>query len=430
MAIRPIDIYPGQVITDAAYPHGKARNQITEDDGTGTPLEERIVNDIFGLEQALLDEGRVTPSGSPDAVGASDYLTALKRIAAEQATRHAAFDWTPQPVYDDNGLDINRNGATDPPLIYPAGERWLVKTPLGGTGIAFHSRQPGQGLALANPSQTERFKASANSGSGADATLLTSRSLTRILAIPSGGGTVRRSDDWGATWSDAGTVSLVSQCGGFFDGAWHAVHTELDGTHLVSSSSSLTGAWTVTDVDPSGTVDAAQYVRFVAASSFALFLPTGSSAQTDLLINSGAGWGVSTIGAASSNGWRGDWNETLGQAMIANSAGQCWQSSDGITWTLAFSLNDTIYDVAAFGRGWVLSCSTGNFPYLRFLSHDGTAFGAERLPWESPAEYPGRFHLMRWRGRVLAGKINEDDEKRLEWWESGASALAIDANGF
>lgn len=78
MAIIPSDTYPGQTLSsDPDYPHGKARNVTVSGDGTGTPLEATWLNDLWGFLQALLAEGAVTPSGDPDKVGASDYLTAL-----------------------------------------------------------------------------------------------------------------------------------------------------------------------------------------------------------------------------------------------------------------------------------------------------------------------------------------------------------------
>lgn len=75
--------YASQIETaDPAYPYGKARNDQSEDDGTGTPLEKEWLNDIFGWEQALLSEAGITPSGDPDEVGASQYLEALETVVA------------------------------------------------------------------------------------------------------------------------------------------------------------------------------------------------------------------------------------------------------------------------------------------------------------------------------------------------------------
>jgi len=77
MAIVPSTDYSGQVDTDAAYPHGKAKNVTVAGDGTGTPLEKAWVNDLWGFLQNLLNLGGVTPSGNPDEVGTSDYWDAL-----------------------------------------------------------------------------------------------------------------------------------------------------------------------------------------------------------------------------------------------------------------------------------------------------------------------------------------------------------------
>lgn len=78
MAIEPKDEYGGQTLTsDAGYPFGKARNQIVEGDGVGTPFEEKWLNDLWGFLQSLLVEASITPSGDPDEVGASQYMEAF-----------------------------------------------------------------------------------------------------------------------------------------------------------------------------------------------------------------------------------------------------------------------------------------------------------------------------------------------------------------
>ncbi len=77
MAIAPDDEYPGQTDTDPDYPYGKAQNVALAGDGTGTPWEERLVNDIFGFQQALLGAAGATPSGTPDNATTSQYLDAV-----------------------------------------------------------------------------------------------------------------------------------------------------------------------------------------------------------------------------------------------------------------------------------------------------------------------------------------------------------------
>jgi hypothetical protein len=80
MAISPLAEYPAQVSTadPTGYPYGKPRNRASVGDSTGTPWEAKLVSDFFGFFQSLLSDAGATPSGTPDKVGASQYLDALK----------------------------------------------------------------------------------------------------------------------------------------------------------------------------------------------------------------------------------------------------------------------------------------------------------------------------------------------------------------
>ena len=81
MAISIKDRYPSKVdTTDAAYPQGKARNVTVTLDGTGTPFEKDLVNDIMGLQQAIYKEASITPSGTPDTADMSQQLEGIKKI--------------------------------------------------------------------------------------------------------------------------------------------------------------------------------------------------------------------------------------------------------------------------------------------------------------------------------------------------------------
>jgi hypothetical protein len=92
MALIPSTRYPAQIDTgQPGYPQGKARNAGAFADGTGTPLEKDWVNDVFGMQQALLADASIVPSGSPDAVGASQYLAAVQSIAARAAATAATL---------------------------------------------------------------------------------------------------------------------------------------------------------------------------------------------------------------------------------------------------------------------------------------------------------------------------------------------------
>lgn len=78
MAINPATKYPLQTEpASTEFPYGKAQNVTISGDGKGTPWEKDLINDVFGFQQALLKAGGLTPSGSPDEVGASQYLQSL-----------------------------------------------------------------------------------------------------------------------------------------------------------------------------------------------------------------------------------------------------------------------------------------------------------------------------------------------------------------
>lgn len=105
MALDYRNIYPGQTVDDPGYPQGKARNVIEFGDGKGTPWEEQLVNDLFGLLQSLLDAAGLTPTDLPDEVGASQYFDALRTLAA----RRAAFRFVlhnPAGAYTDSWRGI------------------------------------------------------------------------------------------------------------------------------------------------------------------------------------------------------------------------------------------------------------------------------------------------------------------------------------
>lgn len=81
MAINPETQYPGKIAPSTPdYPYGAARNVTLPGDGTGTPWEAALVNDILGWQQALLSEAGIVPTGNPEKATASQYLDALRAI--------------------------------------------------------------------------------------------------------------------------------------------------------------------------------------------------------------------------------------------------------------------------------------------------------------------------------------------------------------
>lgn len=92
MALIPESQYPGKITPSSpAYPYGQARNITVPGDGTGTPWEAALVNDLFGMLQSLLSRAAIVPSGTPDMVGASQYMQALLKILVGQTVSVAGL---------------------------------------------------------------------------------------------------------------------------------------------------------------------------------------------------------------------------------------------------------------------------------------------------------------------------------------------------
>lgn len=91
MAIDLTVQYPGKIgPASGSYPYGEPRNVTTPGDGTGTPWEQAIVKETEGLKQALLIAAGITPNGTPDAVGAAQYLQAIVEQIAGRAQTYVA----------------------------------------------------------------------------------------------------------------------------------------------------------------------------------------------------------------------------------------------------------------------------------------------------------------------------------------------------
>ena len=118
MAINPETQYPGKITpASEAFPYGSARNVTVPGDGTGTPWEAALLNDIFGFQQALLSGAGIVPTGNPDEVGASQYLDAIKAIIGSRTYATVAA-----MVADDSLIDGSRVLTFDSSRF----ETWVV----------------------------------------------------------------------------------------------------------------------------------------------------------------------------------------------------------------------------------------------------------------------------------------------------------------
>ena len=62
------------------YPLGSATNTSGPGAGTGTPWRARLINELWGFQQALLAEANITPNGLVDTGASSQYYEAIEAI--------------------------------------------------------------------------------------------------------------------------------------------------------------------------------------------------------------------------------------------------------------------------------------------------------------------------------------------------------------
>lgn len=79
---------------DANYPYGSAQNDTTGATGNGTPIAKPLMDDTYGLQQALLRASATAPSGSADTATDSQYMRAIVELGAGRSTE-----------YDDTGIE-------------------------------------------------------------------------------------------------------------------------------------------------------------------------------------------------------------------------------------------------------------------------------------------------------------------------------------
>lgn len=118
MAINPSSRYPGKIRSaDSAYPYGSARNVTVPGDGTGTPWDENLINDMWGMFQKLLQTAGIAPSGNPDTVQASQYFDALRGVAG--SSRRIVTANTTLTAYDAGYVMLVGQASSAPTVTLP-----------------------------------------------------------------------------------------------------------------------------------------------------------------------------------------------------------------------------------------------------------------------------------------------------------------------
>jgi len=277
MAIVPSANYPGKIASDPTnYPYGKARNITVPGDGTGTPWEQDLVNDILGFQQKLLTEAGISPSGNPDTIVASNYWDALLDAIASNP---------PTPPSNINIGDPSRglvweqgtpaSGASWSSVAYdPDIESFVAVADSGGSGFRVMRSVEGVEWFLRPTPADNAWKSICFGDSD------------KLVAVASSGSGNRAmsSDDGGVNWTIRTTPvdnSWSSVVWGESDGLFVAVADSGTGNRAMSSPDGTT--WTIRSSSSDASWKSVCYTgtRYVAVAS------TGSNVMVS---DNGTSW--------------------------------------------------------------------------------------------------------------------------------------------
>jgi hypothetical protein len=384
MALIPSAQYPSQVDTgDAGYPQGKARNATTFQDGTGTPLEKSWINDVWGFLQALLASADVTPSGTPDAVGASDYLTALQAVAVTAAK--TALD----PVL----LRLRQIGIADPftdtgtsmaVRVMTSGPIMVLKS--GATDTHYVSENDDKvGVGGAVASITSLVAGLANNGS-------------RIVAVGTGGNRCCFSTDFGATWSAGSDLGATPNMDGII---YNATHTRFmvqfaAGANVAHDVDAASG-WTSVATGLSSALGG--IAHFANGDTLVAGLDGGSVVAIARSVDGGGSWAAGAnvpnpgdYVVGNSGSLAGNGGATIYHAgQVSTTSIRICATDNSMTWALRATI--TTPAAITFKPRLLLCPVTGVLVVVHSIAAGTVAYVSRDggFTWSAPAFYRSRF---------------------------------------
>jgi hypothetical protein len=354
VALDPSLTYPGQIdITDlVGYPKGRAKNVTSIGDGTGTPLEQGWVSDLFGMQQALLTFAGITPTNVPDKVGASQYLDAIKAVCRREQQKAQAQNWPERATATSGSLSTLPNGniglAWSPSV---STGRYVMIAPSSSSGCSAWSSDDGTqwesaGLQTAaaalNPcvasgliNGTPGFLMTW-AGSGGLYTTTTGLSWGSVSATVPAQGVACYSDSL-ALWVIAGDLGQI-----------------------YTSPTTLAGSWTARTTPAGWQASSGGAKRVVFANGLFVVLPLASYNKC-LTSSDGIIWVERTLPVTGV--WSGLAYSTYDGIWMAGNltTGPMVTSVDGFTWaTTASALMYLGNDLAAIGPLWVMPTLIAN----------------------------------------------------------------------
>ena len=392
MALDLASTYPGQIDTsDPQYPQGKARNVVTEGDGTGTPWEKRIVNDQLGFQQALLNQAGITPSGSPDEVGTSDYLDAINVILSNGFAKRGIRNW-------ERSFGDLADGGYSRVIIFSMNLRGADFDPITKTWIGV-----GNSEGCIRSIDDGLFFGGFVAGMGAsiDLTDIAIGASSSAVAVGDGATVYQRASILSGSW---GTVVVPGAPDELF-----SIVFDPTNSRFIVVGNKAGGGYVATSNDPTGTAftdrSGALPASFstieigsVAVNGAGIVIGGPAELHDKIAVstNGGIAWSDSTTPLVS-----GEYQVTYSVALdlfvavrVDNETNnQVYTSPDGDVWTLKFSgslgFDSDVggphqHGVAAYGIMLVVCGNdTENFPILSVSSDAGATWTTQRIGWNN-----------------------------------------------
>jgi len=395
MALNPAAAYPGQISTIdlVGYPYGRARNVLAIGDGTGTPLEQQWLSDLFGFEQALLAFAGITPSGTPDKVGASQYLDALKFLGDARSraalAKSLAMNWPERATIaalasTDGPLGM----AYAPDLGVGGGGLWVLQT----SGTDVYSSEDGQqwtqrAASLAGASFTNPWIAYGKID-GVSGFLLSQNANPAIYYTSTDG----------IAWNTISTTAVPAHpvsvwCDSL--GLWVMAG---DSGAVRTSPTALANTWTARTTPVAWQVSSLGANRIVWNGTSVVILPIASPGGHNKCLQSSDGitWTERSFGT--NQLWVGlAYSAADGLWMAVSDGGAVVTSPDGITWTVGSGPGYGATDLAVNGSLWVMT--------TRYGAAGGIAYSTDKgASWTSVAVGDHRVATAGWKRIVCADK--------------------------
>lgn len=401
MALIYSDLYPLQTLIDAAYPQGKAKNVVSAGDGTGTPWEAQLINDFFGFQQSLLDEAGITPSGSPDEVGASDYMDSLKRILSDDAELRGVLNWetTDGPEADGEFAANMNSGAYD-----PISGTWLV---VGSNDNCNRSTDDGATFELFTTGMAsgENIRAVAIGGTSSAVIVTNSTTYYRTDSVVSGSWVTVTAPSFGDAIVYDPTNSRFIVVGG---SATIATSNNPTGTAFTDRSGGLPAPLNTFDFDSVAVNNTGVVVAF----------PGSEEESFAVSLNGGIDWVESTTTDLNDGFYTGAYSQAL-DLFVAVRAGpgttnNVYTSADGLVWTEKFSaplVSGSSFDsspVKCYGRAFVVAVDIAGTPGIAYSTDGGVSWSSIPLNFRGGDINPPVIATSRTNNRLIVMTSGEN----------------------